>query len=139
MTTAMSTGWSIRMTLDEAIEHLEDTIKNKEFSCESCKEDHKQLLIWLKELRAIKSNQEKTMTVREYIEQNKEKFLGYIVRVWDRDDYELFAFRMKKETNLDNMDDSLVQQLLDDELINIDIYDRDDDEPQVILTSNCEL
>lgn len=79
------------------------------------------------------------MTVREYIEQNKEKFLGYIVRVWDRDDYELFAFRMKKETNLDNMDDSLVQQLLDDELINIDIYDRDDDEPQLTLTSNCEL
>lgn len=77
--------------------------------------------------------------VRDYIERNKEKFLGYIVRVWDRDDYELFAFRMSKETNLDNMDDSLVQQLLDDTLINIDIYDRDDDDPQLILKSNCEL
>ena len=47
------------MTLDEAIEHLEDSIKNKEFSCESCKEEHKQLLVWLKELRNLK---EKKMT-----------------------------------------------------------------------------
>lgn len=43
-----------KMTLDEAIEHLEDSIKNKEFSCESCKEEHKQLLEWLKELRNLK-------------------------------------------------------------------------------------
>ena len=42
------------MTLDEAIEHLENSIKNKEFSCESCKEEHKQLLGWLKELRNLK-------------------------------------------------------------------------------------
>ena len=42
------------MTLDEAIEHLEDLIKNKEFLCESCKEEHKQLLIWLKELKTFK-------------------------------------------------------------------------------------
>lgn len=44
----------ITMTLDEAIEHLEDLLKNKEFSCESCKEEHKQLLIWLKELKTFK-------------------------------------------------------------------------------------
>lgn len=43
-----------KMTLDEAIEHLEDSIKNKEFSCESCKEEHEQLLEWLKELRNLK-------------------------------------------------------------------------------------
>lgn len=42
------------MTLNEAIEHLEDLLKNKEFSCESCKEEHEQLLIWLKELRTLK-------------------------------------------------------------------------------------
>lgn len=42
------------MTLDEAIEHLKDSLKNKEFSCESCKNDHKQLLEWLKELRTLK-------------------------------------------------------------------------------------
>lgn len=50
------------MTLDEAIEHLEDSIKNKEFSCESCKEEHKQLLKWLKELRNLK---EKKKTVQQ--------------------------------------------------------------------------
>ena len=50
------------MTLDEAIEHLEDSIKNKEFSCESCKEEHKQLLEWLKELRNLK---EKKKTVQQ--------------------------------------------------------------------------
>ena len=42
------------MTLDEAIEHLEDSLKNKEFSCESCKEEHEQPLIWLKELKTFK-------------------------------------------------------------------------------------
>ena len=47
-------GVTKKMTLDEAIEHLEDSIKNKEFSCESCKEEHKQLLGWLKELRNLK-------------------------------------------------------------------------------------
>ena len=50
------------MTLDEAIEHLEDSIKNREFSCESCKEEHKQLLEWLKELRNLK---EKKKTVQQ--------------------------------------------------------------------------
>ena len=48
-----------KMTLDEAIEHLEDSIKNKEFSCESCKEEHKQLLEWLKELRNLKEKKNK--------------------------------------------------------------------------------
>lgn len=42
------------MTLDEAIEHLEDSFKNKEFSYESRKEEHEQLLIWLKELKTFK-------------------------------------------------------------------------------------
>lgn len=50
----------IKMTLDEAIEHLEDSLKNKEFPCESCKEEHKQLLEWLKELKTFK---EKTKNV----------------------------------------------------------------------------
>lgn len=80
------------------------------------------------------------MTVREYIKQNKEKFLGYTIRICDCDDYELLSFRLKKETNLDNIKDALVQQLIDDELLHINIYDDlDYDEQQLILTSNCEL
>lgn len=46
-----------RMTLDEAIEHLEDSLKNKEFSCEECKDKHRQLLEWLKELKSYKKNE----------------------------------------------------------------------------------
>lgn len=80
------------------------------------------------------------MTVRDYIVWNKEKFLGYKVRIWDCDDFELLTFRMTKETNIDNIRNSLIRQLIDADLINITIYDDgDDDDPQLILTSNCEL
>ena len=79
------------------------------------------------------------MTVREYIETNKEKLLGYKLRIEDYDGYELFAIRVKKETNLDNIRDPLEQQLIDDELVGVhgdadDYYD-----PQMILTSRCVL
>ena len=44
------------MTLEQAINHLEEELKNKQdWSCVACKEEHKQLLEWLKELQAIKS------------------------------------------------------------------------------------
>ena len=80
------------------------------------------------------------MTVREYIESNKEKLIGYKLHIEDYDGYELFAIRMKKETNLDNIKDPLEQQLIDDELVGIQEYDDgDDDDPQMILTSRCEL
>ena len=79
------------------------------------------------------------MTVREYIESNKEKLIGYKLRIEDYDGYELFAIRMKKETNLDNIRDPLEQQLIDDELVGI-LGDADDYyDPQMILTSRCEL
>lgn len=80
------------------------------------------------------------MTVRDYIVWNKEKFLGYKVRICDCDDFELLTFRMTKETNIDNIRNSLIRQLIDADLINITIYDDgDDDDPQLILKSNCEL
>lgn len=79
------------------------------------------------------------MTVREYIESNKDKLIGYKLRIEDYDGYELFAIRVKKETNLDNIKDPLEQQLIDDELVGIQEYDDDDDDPQMILTSRCEL
>lgn len=78
------------------------------------------------------------MTVREYIESNKEKLLGYKLHIEDYDGYELFAIRMRKETNLDNIRDPLEQQLIDDELVGIH-GDADDYEPQMTLTSRCEL
>ncbi len=40
------------MKLDEAIKHLEEELKNKQdWSCVACKEEHEQLLSWLKELQ----------------------------------------------------------------------------------------
>jgi len=43
------------MTLEQAINHLEEELKNKQdWSCVACKEEHEQLLSWLKELQAIK-------------------------------------------------------------------------------------
>lgn len=44
------------MTLDEAIEHLDETLsdENKEWACEDCKNEHKQLRQWLCELRDLK-------------------------------------------------------------------------------------
>lgn len=44
------------MTLEQAINHLEEELKNKQdWSCVACKEEHEQLLEWLKELQAIKN------------------------------------------------------------------------------------
>lgn len=81
------------------------------------------------------------MTVREYIESNKEKLIGYIIRIEDYDGYELFAIRLKQETNLDNVIDPLEQQLIDDELVDTFYLSdlTDDDRKQLILTSRCEL
>jgi len=41
------------MTLDEAIKHLENELKDKnhKWACEECKQEHIQLLNWLKELQ----------------------------------------------------------------------------------------
>lgn len=42
------------MTLEEAIQHLEESLNDKEWSCETCKEEHEQLLKWLKELKSFR-------------------------------------------------------------------------------------
>ena len=47
----------IKMNLEQSIKHLEEELKIKEdWSCVACKEDHEQLLSWLKELQAIKES-----------------------------------------------------------------------------------
>lgn len=45
------------MTLDEAIEHLKYAIKNNNFGCEECKQEHIQLLNWLIELKELKERE----------------------------------------------------------------------------------
>lgn len=44
------------MTLEEAIEHLNELINNNNFNCEECKQEHIQLLKWLKELQELRKN-----------------------------------------------------------------------------------
>ena len=45
------------MTLDEAIEHLNETLNSTDrmWSCDSCRHEHEQLRNWLIELREIKN------------------------------------------------------------------------------------
>lgn len=44
------------MTLDEAIQHLKETLADPahEWECEECKQEHEQLLEWLEEYHKIK-------------------------------------------------------------------------------------
>lgn len=53
------------MTLNEAIEHLEETLTNSDhrWSCAECKSEHEQLLKWLIELKQRRSEDDKTSTV----------------------------------------------------------------------------
>lgn len=52
------------MSLDEAIEHLEETLTNidHKWSCDECKSEHEQLLEWLIELKQRRSADDKTST-----------------------------------------------------------------------------
>lgn len=48
------------MNLEEAIKHLEETLEDSThiWSCENCKEEHKQLLTWLLKLRSLRTQRE---------------------------------------------------------------------------------
>ena len=50
------------MTLDEAIQHLEETLASRDhkWSCAECKSEHEQLLEWLIELKQRRSADDKT-------------------------------------------------------------------------------
>ncbi|NFO56357.1 hypothetical protein FDB39_05585 [Clostridium botulinum] len=53
------------MTLDEAIEHLEEKLQEENFPCEECRKEHLELQEWLEELResrkVIKAIQEQLL------------------------------------------------------------------------------
>ena len=52
------------MTLDEAIQHLEETLASKDhkWSCAECKSEHEQLLEWLIELKQRRIDDAKAST-----------------------------------------------------------------------------
>lgn len=45
------------MTLEEAIEHLKDSLANKQFSCDECYMEHRQLLAWLIDLQRYRNGE----------------------------------------------------------------------------------
>ena len=47
------------MTLDEAIEHLQDKLNEYNWSCEECRQEHLQLYLWLIELRERREIEDK--------------------------------------------------------------------------------
>ncbi len=54
------------MTLDEAIDHLKESLADPgHFSCAECAEQHVQLLSWLEELKD--SRQSSTRCVKQYV------------------------------------------------------------------------
>ena len=59
------------MTLDEAIKHLEVILSDEshKWSCESCKQEHEQLLEWLKELKAYRELFESPEEAKRTLEQ----------------------------------------------------------------------
>lgn len=42
------------MKLQEAIQHLEDSLNRDQFSCPECKQEHQELLEYLKELKVLR-------------------------------------------------------------------------------------
>lgn len=43
------------MTLEEAIDHLQESLINKEWDCQECRQEHEQLLEWLIELEQFRN------------------------------------------------------------------------------------
>lgn len=61
------------MRLEEAIDHLEEMIadENHEWPCEECREEHEQLLGWLKELKGLRLENEVILRrLRHLLESN---------------------------------------------------------------------
>lgn len=57
------------MTLSEAIEHLIHVLNKNDFSCESCKQEHRQLLDWLIELQI---SRRQLKQIRNIVSEEKE-------------------------------------------------------------------
>lgn len=62
------------MTLDEAIQHSKEVCVNSN-ECEKCKEEYKQLFLWLNELKDLRNNA--TICLQNIdIEDNKIYYMG---------------------------------------------------------------
>ena len=68
----------MKMTLDEAIDHSKELSEDQSV-CEDCREEHKQLADWLKELKQYKEENQSEKTAEEMF-----KELGYECRYFKR-------------------------------------------------------
>lgn len=57
------------MTLDEAIKHAEDTANTRSDLCEECREEHRQLAEWLKELEQYRMTGYTPDTIKQLVKE----------------------------------------------------------------------
>ena len=61
------------MTIDEAIAHAKETADTRTDLCDKCREEHRQLAEWLKELKLLRADYEKQKSINyELVEENQE-------------------------------------------------------------------
>lgn len=68
------------MTIDEAIAHAQETADTRNDLCDKCREEHRQLAEWLKELKLLRADYEKQKSInyellkenQEFVNENKE-------------------------------------------------------------------
>ena len=64
---------NVNMTIEEAIVHAQETANTRTDLCDKCREEHRQLAEWLKELKLLRADYEKQKSINyELVEENQE-------------------------------------------------------------------
>ena len=71
---------NVNMTIEEAIVHAQETANTRTDLCDKCREEHRQLAEWLKELKLLRADYEKQKSInyellkenQEFVNENKE-------------------------------------------------------------------
>lgn len=82
----------------------------------------------------------KFISCREFLEkkQKQKKYQNCLVRMFDRDEYEHMSFRLRENTDFDNLDNVFCQQLLDSVVFSHFITN-DEDGITIFLYGDIEL
>lgn len=64
---------NVNMTIEEAIAHAQETANTRNDLCDKCRDEHRQLAEWLKELKLLRADYEKQKSINyELLEENQE-------------------------------------------------------------------
>ena len=64
---------NVNMTIEEAIAHAQETANTRADLCDKCRDEHRQLAEWLKELKLLRADYEKQKSINyELLEENQE-------------------------------------------------------------------